>query len=39
MDAGDVICALVEIGGDVLATPGQRRCNDRDWDNEASSPV
>jgi hypothetical protein len=39
VDAGDMICALVEIGDDVLVTPGRRRCYDGDRDNEASSPV
>jgi hypothetical protein len=28
VDAGDVICALEEIGSDVLATPDRRRCYD-----------
>jgi hypothetical protein len=28
MDAGDVICALVEIDGDVPVTPSRQRCCD-----------
>jgi hypothetical protein len=37
--ASDVVCTLVEIGGDVLATPGRWWCYNGLREVKASSPV
>jgi hypothetical protein len=39
VDTGDMVCALVEIGSDVLVTPGRRRCYNGLREVKASSPV
>jgi hypothetical protein len=39
VDASDMVCALVEIGSDILVTPSRRRCYDGLREVKTSSPV